>query len=128
MALAHLPAELICQVAESLPQHDRLNLRLVCRHVEHATFGLLKSQFREIGFMITTRSLEILRSISMHPELAGVVEHVWFNPDSFTHVTVSRRDDTGQDVDDVSAHRRESYLEPGKLPTPPVFTEFLHSQ
>jgi hypothetical protein len=99
MSLSLLPAELVCQFAEFLPPHERFNLRLVCRHAEYALFGLFRSQFREVGFMITTRSLEILRGISTHPVLADVVEHVWFNPNCFTHVTAGSRDDAEQSTE-----------------------------
>jgi hypothetical protein len=99
MSLSRLPAELFCQIAEFLPPRERFNLRLVCRHAEHALFGLFVTQFREVGFMITTRSLDILRGISTHPVLADVVEHVWFNPNRFTHVTAGSRDDAEQSTE-----------------------------
>lgn len=113
MPFTRLPAELICQIAEALPRHEHNCLRLVCRYVEQAIFDLFKIQFREIRFMITTCSLEILHGISTHPVLADVVEHVWFNPDCFTHVDLRNRDDARQPDEDTSpwARRGDEFVE-----------------
>jgi hypothetical protein len=83
MAFKDLPPELIVHVSESLSFKDKLRLRLVCKYAERCTFPDFKRRFRKIGFLATPLSLDIMKGISRRPELAQVVEHVWFHPDIF---------------------------------------------
>jgi hypothetical protein len=86
MSFKDLPPELIVKISESLSSRDKLRLRLVCKYTERCTSRDFKRRFRKIGFMVTPLSLDVMKGISRRPELAAVVEHIWFNPDLFAHL------------------------------------------
>ena len=83
--LLNLPSELIAQIFEYLEDQDVLAARQSSRQVEKASFSHFgKRFFRKTGYMITSPSLDVLKSVSKHEELRKYPQHVWFNPDCFT--------------------------------------------
>lgn len=90
--LIGLPSELIANVFRHLDDVDIFAARVASRHLERASFSLFaKRFFRKKGYMITTPSLQVLKSVAANEELRPYVQHVWFNPDCFTFGSLDAR-------------------------------------
>ncbi|KAF2484507.1 hypothetical protein BDY17DRAFT_248585 [Neohortaea acidophila] len=86
-AFLSLPSELIPSIFAYLSDEDYFTARLTCKYLEAATLSHFGKQFfRKKGYLITSPSLNVLRSVARHPELRKHVQHVWFNPDLYTFV------------------------------------------
>lgn len=82
-----LPDELIAHIVSKLDDVDIFASRLTCRRIEQAGFSHFGTRFfRKRGYLLWTPSLNVLSSISKHAELRKYVQHVWFNPDLYTHI------------------------------------------
>lgn len=83
-----LPSELIASILPFLDNEDVFNLRLVNRYLERSAFSYFGAHFfRKKGYLITTPSIDVLRSVAEHRELRKYVHHVWFNPDLYTFIS-----------------------------------------
>ncbi|KAM0719142.1 hypothetical protein Q7P37_005047 [Cladosporium fusiforme] len=83
--LLDLPSELIAGVFQCLDDVDIFAGREANKQLERASFSLFaKRFFRKKGYMITTPSIKVLKSVAAHEQLRPYVQHVWFNPDCFT--------------------------------------------
>lgn len=84
--LLSLPPELLANVFVHLEDASFFSGRLANRQLEQASFTLFGRRFfRKKGYMITSPSLDVLRSVSSHEKLRLYVQHVWFNPDCYTY-------------------------------------------
>ena len=82
-----LPAELIGYLSSYLDDEALLAIRQTNRLLESSSFDYFgKRFFRKKGYLITTPSINALKSISAHEQLRKYVQHVWFNPDCYTFV------------------------------------------
>lgn len=79
--LLRLPHEMVDHIAEFLSENDLLNMRLVCKEVEGATFACFRRTcFTSRTISLQLHSLETLLSISMHPrKLGSRLESLHFN-------------------------------------------------
>ena len=85
--LLELPAELIIHVFSYLDNEDVFNARLANKYIESSSLSYFGRRFfRKKGYLITTPSINVLKSIANHNELKKYVQHVWFNPDCYTFV------------------------------------------
>ena len=85
--LLELPAELIIHVFSYLDNDDVFNARLANKYIESSSLSYFGRRFfRKKGYLITTPSINVLKSIANHNELKKYVQHVWFNPDCYTFV------------------------------------------
>lgn len=85
--LLDLPAELIGNLITYLDDHSIFATRLASKHLESSSLSYFgKRFFRKKGYLITTPSIAVLKSVAAHEELRKHVQHVWFNPDCYTHV------------------------------------------
>lgn len=83
-----LPAELVISILQYVGDSDIFAARHAHSHIERTSFSFFaKRFFRKKGYLITTESLQVLKSIGAHDELRNFVQHVWFNPDCFTFAT-----------------------------------------
>ena len=103
--LLELPAELIIHVFSYLDKEDVFNTRLANKYIESSSLSYFGRRFfRKKGYLITTPSINILKSIANHNELRKYVQHVWFNPDCYTFVEpkcapAEEMDDDGESVE-----------------------------
>ena len=82
-----LPAELIINIVSFLDDSSIFNTRVSTKYLESSSLSYFgKRFFRKKGYLITTPSLNVLKSIAAHTELRKYVQHVWFNPDCYTNV------------------------------------------
>ncbi len=89
MLLHDLPSELIAHIVRHLNNEDIFALRQASKCIESSSLPVFgRRLFRKKGFMVTTESLHTLRLIAQHEKLSRYVEHIWLNPDCFTHVDV----------------------------------------
>jgi hypothetical protein len=83
-----LPAELIVNIVTFLDDSSIFNARVSNKYLESSSLSYFgKRFFHKKGYLITSPSLNVLRSIGAHSELRKYVQHVWFNPDCYTNVT-----------------------------------------
>lgn len=83
-----LPTELVTSILQCLDDTDIFGARRAHSHIERTSFSFFaKRFFRKKGYLITTESLEVLKSVAAHQEIRKYVQHVWFNPDCFTFAT-----------------------------------------
>lgn len=89
-----LSPELIALLTDCLSNTDIKTLRCTSLYLNQSTFRTFATRsFRKKGFMITDRSLAVLRQISEHNVLRNHVQHLWFNPDCYTFVKYSDLED-----------------------------------
>ena len=82
-----LPAELVGYLVAHLSDEDIFATRLTNKYLESSSLSYFgKRFFRKKGYLITTPSIDVLKSISAHNELRKYVQHVWFNPDCYTFI------------------------------------------
>lgn len=85
--LLELPAELIIHIFSYLDSEDVFYTRLANKYIESSSLSYFGRRFfRKKGYLITTPSINVLKSIANHNELKKYVQHVWFNPDCYTFV------------------------------------------
>ena len=100
--LLDLPAELIASIFQHLDHKDVFATRLwqqVHRKLISIHFG--KRFFRKKGYLITTPSINVLKSIADHEELRKYVQHIWFNPDCYTFVVPKCQPEEDLECDDA---------------------------
>lgn len=100
-AILDLPTEIITSILQYLDDRDIFAVRESNAHIERASFSFFaKRFFRKKGYLITSESLDVLKSVAAHDELRNYVQHVWFNPDCFTFATPEYVGDPEDDGDD----------------------------
>ena len=87
--ILELPAEIIASIFSHLENiEDVLTARLSNKYLERSSFPSFgKRYFRKKGYILTSPSLNVLKSIAYHEDLRKYVRHVWFNPDLYTFNT-----------------------------------------
>lgn len=86
--LLDLPSELIPSILSYLDDDDFFAARFTNKYLESSSFSYFgKRYFRKKGYLISSPSLNVLKSVAGHEELRKQVQHVWFNPDLYTFVT-----------------------------------------
>ncbi|KAK3053864.1 hypothetical protein LTR09_005144 [Extremus antarcticus] len=99
--LGDLPAELINQIVWFLDTDSVFSVRQVNRYLENSSFKCFSTRyFRKKGFLLTSDSLNVLKSIGRNQRLRETVHHLWFNPDCYTSTDSGRpstpiKDDIG---------------------------------
>ena len=104
-----LPSELISCIFRYLDNDDVFATRLASKYMETSSFSYFGRRFfRKKGYMITTQSIDVLKSIASHEQLRKYVQHVWFNPDCYTFVTpkcdpsTRESEERGRQLDDTA--------------------------
>ena len=111
-----LPPELIVNIISLLDNKDVFNTRLGNKYIESSSlpyFG--KRFFRKKGYLVTTPSLNVLKSIVNHDELRKYVQHVWFNPDCYTFIEPECAPDEEMNDDGEVIERTDELFEEDRV-------------
>ena len=85
ITILDLPSELIASVLPFLDKEDIFSFRLTSRSLERSALSYFGTRFfHKKGYLITTPSLNVIKSIARHVDLRKYVHHIWFNPDLWT--------------------------------------------
>jgi hypothetical protein len=111
-----LPAELIVNIVSFLDDEaDIFATRLANKYLERSSISYFgKRFFRKKGYLITTPSINVLKSVANHDELRKYVQHVWFNPDCYTYVNPRCAPEEEIDEDGESVERVDLLSEENK--------------